>query len=328
MDGLYYNRDRDVLTLAIETVAQTERDFGMQSNMSSFGTELFADNIEAFRCILDHADTDKVQKEKSGMYALLSITLVLIAYCSLKEDVTPGLGFGMFSLLSAFRRAVADGQSIEEQSAWDEYLSEIDSTYKHCIQAMCSCILCMISTKSNVDPHAKEQALSRARQEFVLATFAGQTCRGHGMVHGDFAFKFKRGNDIVLKNAISVWNYASVQGWQEYSSARHTAIGYIPERGIAPCAQCLMQWSLNASVYAVFAAVAGTYCFRAKNQRKSFGDTVLVCRAPPGLHTSVARNPARIQSKVSKKKGSRAAKSLRAIVKEKGIVIIGGIKAG
>ncbi|KAK9895909.1 hypothetical protein P389DRAFT_196025 [Cystobasidium minutum MCA 4210] len=179
-------------------IGETLRDYGMRSTMSSFGTELFAGNIEVFRNIIDHADrccpckdhkrekSDKCEEHrKSAILSLLAATLIMIDYCSGDQDVTPGLVYGNALLTFMFREAVnrAPGLSFAKESHRTMYLSDLDKAYKHMMVALTSCVMCVASTRSNIDTGLTGRPADAARQDFVAVTMAGQMCRGCGIVH-------------------------------------------------------------------------------------------------------------------------------------------------
>lgn len=261
---------------AAKELGHTLRDYGMRTPMSSLGPELFAGNIEVLRNILDHADGEDTQPEsKPAITAFITLTLVMVAYCSLKEDVTPGLVYGNHVLTYLHRLVVNRAADIKDQVARGAYLNETDRAYKHMMVCLTSCVMSIASTRENVDPdlsHKSNKAVAAARQDFVAVTMAGQICRACAIPHRDLDFQFKEDGNPKLQGVLSTWNHESVKGWAEHGNAGRTANGYVPEKGIAPCATVISTWTPNKSVYAMYACTAGSYCYVNKEDRRSYPD--------------------------------------------------------
>jgi hypothetical protein len=109
---------------------------------------------------------------------MVAMTITMIAYCSLQEDVTPGAVFGDLALqrifLTAIRAHSRKKTDRREEGNRKQLLRELDRSLKHTSVALISYITSIATQRENIRPNLSGTALARAKQDFVLTTYAGQ----------------------------------------------------------------------------------------------------------------------------------------------------------
>jgi hypothetical protein len=115
--------------------------------MQSFGVPLFRGVIQTVRLLYDRV------KDMPNIKSMVAIMMLVLAECSMTDDMTPYLLFGDLALRWMIREAetfVVEDNSAEDLGALQEIVSETDRAFKHLLVATSSCAISIASTRDNV----------------------------------------------------------------------------------------------------------------------------------------------------------------------------------